>query len=244
MEWTDNGIIVGRRSYGESHSIIELFTENHGKRNGLVHGATSKRRQPFLELGNTLNVTWKGRSHQQLGYFSPIEPVAQRANRNLESPLALCAIGAVTAMLRTSLDEGDGRESSIYESTEVLLDAINQMDIWPALYVKWEVFLLSTMGFGLDFTRCAVTGHADGLTHMSPRTGKAVRGKEAPDYVDRLLEIPEFLIRTSAKIDKKDIRNGLNLTGYFIKNRLYAAINKPPPTARDILIEKLVLQVL
>ncbi len=242
MDWKDNGILIGRRSFGESHAIVELLTSNHGKRNGLVHGATSKRRQPILELGNTLNVTWNGRSQDQLGYFSPVEPVTQRANRNLESPKALCAIGSVAALLRTSLDQGEGSESSIFDATEVLLDSLENINIWPALYVKWEVFLLSTLGFGLDLSQCAVSGSTDGLTHVSPRTGRAVQGKEVSGYVNKLLKVPEFLLNQNADVKPTDIENGLQLTGYFIRNRLYSAINKQPPDARADLIEKLVGQ--
>lgn len=240
MEWKDNGIIIGQKSFGESHSIVELLTGQHGKRNGLVHGASSKRRQPFLQLGNTLNVTWNGKSSEQLGYFSPIESVAERANRNLESSVALCAIGSVTALLRTSLDEGDGNESNIFAVSEVLLDNLKNMDIWPALYVKWEVLLLSTMGFGLDLSQCAVTGETEGLTYVSPRTGRAVRGSSAKGYESRLLRIPEFLVKPNVPVSKGDIEDGLKLTGYFIEDRLYAAIHKPPPSARQILVDKLV----
>lgn len=241
MDWKDNGILIGRKSFGESHSIIELLTKNHGKRNGLVHGATSKRRQPILELGNTLNVTWNGRSQDHLGYFSPIEPVSQRANRNLESPKALCAIGSVAALLRTSLDHGEGGELNIFDSTEFLLDSLEDIDIWPALYVKWEVYLLSTLGFGLDLSQCAVTGSTSGLTHVSPRTGRAVRGIEASDYIDKLLKIPDFLLQQTADVKPTDIKNGLELTGYFIRDRLYATFHKQPPTARADLVEKLVI---
>ena len=240
MEWKDNGIIIGRKMFGESHVILELLTENQGKRKGLVHGAKSKQRQHVLELGNTLSVTWKGRTQEQLGYFSPVESVSERANRNLESPTALSAIQSVTALLRTSLDEGDGNESNIYEVTQILLNSLEDFDIWPALYVKWEVFLLSSLGFGLDLTQCALSGATDGLTHVSPRTGKAVRYLEAQRYVDKLLRIPEFLLRSDAEVENKDLKNGLKLTGYFIKNRMYAAIHKAPPEARDILVNKLI----
>ncbi|MEM6411957.1 MAG: DNA repair protein RecO, partial [Pseudomonadota bacterium] len=82
-------------------------------------------------------------------------------------------------------------------------------------------------------------GSNDGLTHVSPRTGRAVKGSEAEDYVDRLFVLPPFLTDSAAAVSATSIGDGLHLTGYFLERRLYNLINRPPPEARDLLLRRL-----
>jgi DNA repair protein RecO (recombination protein O) len=99
--------------------------------------------------------------------------------------------------------------------------------------------LLSALGFGLDLDRCALSGANDGLTHVSPKTGRAVRGSEAADYVDRLFSLPAFLLDPSAPLGPEDLSNALALTGYFIEQRLFGTVNKTTPIAREHVVQKL-----
>ncbi|MGB2179039.1 MAG: DNA repair protein RecO, partial [Hyphomonas sp.] len=147
---------------------------------------------------------------------------------------------AITAILRMSLDEGDVAGSAMFEATEVLLDQIEAREIWPALYVRWELGLLSALGFGLDLDECAISGANDGLTHVSPRTGRAVRGSEAEDYVARLFRLPSFLVMSSAPVGDEDVADGLKLTGYFLEARVFHAMNRAMPPERDRLVKRLV----
>ncbi|MDX5365757.1 MAG: DNA repair protein RecO C-terminal domain-containing protein, partial [Alphaproteobacteria bacterium] len=99
--------------------------------------------------------------------------------------------------------------------------------------------LLSALGFGLDLDECAVSGANDGLTHVSPRTGRAVRGSEAEQYVDRLFALPAFLIDSRAEIFPGDIPAGLRFTGHFIENRLFASVHRGLPAERERLAYRL-----
>ncbi len=47
--------------------------------------------------------------------------------------------------------------------------------------------LLEELGFGLDLSKCAVTGVTDDLMYVSPRTGRAVSAEAGEPYKDRLL---------------------------------------------------------
>ena len=121
----------------------------------------------------------------------------------------------------------------------MLLDALHDQEVWPALYVRWELGLLSALGFGLDLEKCALSGANDGLTHVSPRTGRAVRGSEAEDYVERLFPLPTFLIDSRAPASLQDVRAGLELTGYFIERRLFNALNRAIPEARGRMVVRI-----
>ncbi|MEM9669735.1 MAG: DNA repair protein RecO [Pseudomonadota bacterium] len=239
VNWTDTALILGGRRFGEGGLILDVLTATRGRRAGLVYGGASRRRRGQLEAGNTVEVAWSGRLEEQLGRFDVAEAITERAADHLDHPQALAAIGAVTAILRDALEEGDAAGSSMYEATLVVLDMLHTDEVWPALYVRWEMGLLAALGFGLDLSKCAVSGENDGLTHVSPRTGRAVRGSEAEDYIDRLFPLPPFLIDASADVTPDALGAGLHLTGHFLERRLYNLINRPPPEARDLLLRRL-----
>ena len=236
MQWRDEGIILGGRKFGESGLILDVLTRTKGRRSGLVHGGASRRKRGQFEPGNSIDLSWSGRLEEQLGRFDVAEATRLRAARLLDLPDALAAVASATSILRGALNEGDEAGSAIYEATTIMLDALEDSAVWPAVYTRWELGLLASLGFGLDLENCAISGANDGLTHVSPRTGRAVRGSEAEDYVDRLFVLPDFLVKPSSDAMPSDIVNGLELTGFFIERRLFHANNKDLPEARRRLL--------
>ena len=43
MDWQDDGLILGVRKHGETSSIVEAMTTQHGRHLGLVRGGRSSR---------------------------------------------------------------------------------------------------------------------------------------------------------------------------------------------------------
>lgn len=239
MEWRDQGIVLGTRRFGESGLILDAFTREHGRQSGFIHGGGSSKKRASYEVGTSLELEWRARNENQLGNFNLSEPTASRAAKFMSSRLSLTALNSVTALLNTSLPDGQAYPN-LHDATETVLDLLAEKDVWPALMVSWEVGFLRTVGYGLDFSRCAVSGRKDNLTHVSPRTGRAACGEEVPDYVDKLLPLPSFLINAEADAEPEDIGKGFRLTGHFITNRLYAEAHKPPPGSRELMIRRLV----
>ena len=224
MEWHDQALILGGRRFGESGLILDVLTQTKGRRSGLVYGGASRKKRALYEAGNALAVTWTGRLEEQLGRFNVAEVTTSRAGRFLDRPEALAAITTITSILRGAVDEGDAAGSSLYQPTTLLLDALDNWPVWPALYAKWELGLLSALGFGLDLDKCALSGANDGLTHVSPKTGRAVRGSEAEGYVERLFRLPAFLIDPAALAMAEDI---LEVTGGIQINTIVLLTPKP-----------------
>ncbi len=239
ISWEDEALILGGRRFGEGGLILDVLTSGYGRRAGLVYGGASRRRRGQLEAGNTVELKWSAREETQLGRFDVAESTKARGAHLMDDGDALSAMACMMSVLRSSLEEGDSQASIMYDATNVVLDMLSEPDVWPALYVRWEMGLLASLGFGLDLTACAVSGANDGLTHVSPKTGRAVKGSEAEDYVDRLLVLPQFLIDPTAPVTPAGIGEGLLLTGHFLERRLYALINKPPPEERDRMIARL-----
>jgi DNA repair protein RecO (recombination protein O) len=237
-EWTDRAIALGLRRFGETGAILDVFARERGRARGLIYGGASRAKRAVLQPGNTLAVTWRARAEDSLGHFAVAEPEAERTAMHLSDAETLSALSAIAELLMAATHEGEGKPA-LFDAAETLLDALALPDVWPALFVRWELGLLSVMGYGLDLSTCAISGANDGLTHVSPRSGRAVRGSEAEDYLSRLLVLPQFLIDPRTPATPVDIAAGFRLTGYFLSERLFADLNKPVPDARYLMIDRL-----
>ncbi|MEM8985947.1 MAG: DNA repair protein RecO [Pseudomonadota bacterium] len=232
MEWSDNGIVLSARPHGEGHAVVELLTAGHGRHAGLVYGGAGRRMRPALEIGNLVAAHWRGRLAEHLGTLT-IELEKAEAARFLDDPLKLAGLSAACAVASSSLPEREPHPA-LYEAMRVLIAHMEDDDLWPALYVKWELGLLQELGFGLDLDRCAVTG-ASGpnapLTHVSPKSGRAVSAEAAEPYLDKLLPLPGFL-RRAEEPQPQDIADGLSLSGHFLERRVFHLANKQAPEPR------------
>ena len=85
-----------------------------------------------------------------------------------------------------------------------------------------------------------VTGASGNLTHVSPKTGRAVSASAAAPYAERLLPLPRFL-RAGQKggVSREDVLNGLGLTGHFLELRLLGPQDLTLPEARRQLADLL-----
>ena len=230
MEWRDTGFVLAAKRHGESGLIVELLTAEHGRHAGLVRGGQSPRRRALFQPGNRVVAGWRGRLPEHLGMLE-CELLEAHAARFLDDADRLAALSAAAALLLAALPEREPH-AHIFASFAALLGAFDSSD-WPEAYVVWECGLLAALGFGLDLTRCAVTGATDDLSHVSPRTGRAVSPAAAVPYRDKLLPLPAFLWR-EATASRTDIAAGLALTEHFLVHHLLAPHGRglPEPRAR------------
>ena len=237
MEWRDQGILLSTRRHGETSAIIEVFTPAQGRHAGVVRGGTSRKIAPILQPGAQLDLSWRARLEDHIGAFV-VEPVRSRAALVLGDRMALAGLNAVTALLSYCLPEREPH-GALYRRTEALLDLLGDGALWPLAYLRWEMSLLEEMGYGLDLSRCAVTGTTEGLVYVSPKSGRAVSAKGAGDWADRLLPLPEVLRGTGAAEDA-EIVEALRTTGHFLEHHLAAGLgSRPLPGARARYVELL-----
>ncbi len=231
MDWQDQGCVLATRRHGETSAIVEVFTRDHGRHAGVVRGATSRKTAPNLQPGTQLSVTWRARLEDHLGAFT-VEPIRSRAAALMGGRLELAALNAVTALLSFTLPEREAHPR-LYGQTIALMDMIGEAEPWPLAYLHWELALLDEMGFGLDLSRCAVTGATDGLAYVSPKTGRAVSEAGAGDWKDRLLPLPACLL-TPSHVDPAELSAGLRTTGHFLAHHLAPSLgDRPLPPARQ-----------
>ena len=234
MEWHDEGIVLSTRKHGETSAIVTLLTREHGRHLGLVRGGMSANKRGLFQPGNRVRATWRARLLDHLGSFS-CEMGAAIAAPLMADRLQLAALSAACAIAETALPEREPF-TSVYEALEIFLNVLDQ-NIWPTIYVKWELGLLQELGFRLDLSRCAASGKIDNLTHVSPKTGRAVSKEEAEPYKHILLRLPPFLITQSKAASWCEILDGLRLTGFFLEKQIFnQKENSQAPPARGRLI--------
>jgi DNA repair protein RecO (recombination protein O) len=232
MDWQDDGILLSARPHGETAAIVELFTPGRGRHAGVVRGGQSRRLRGVLQPGAQVQAAWHARLGEHLGAFA-IEPRASRAAL-WEDRAALAGIGAVTALLSATLPEREPHPA-LYAATLTLLDAMT-LPGWAAVYLRWEIGLLAELGFALDLTRCAVSGVAQGLAFVSPRSGRAVARAAAAGWEGRLLPLPACL-GGAGPAGPADLAQAFALTGHFLSRE--ALHDRPLPAARGRLVARL-----
>lgn len=230
MDWSDEGLILGVRRHGETAAILEVLTRRHGRYLGLIHGGQSRKMRPVLQTGNSVAVNWRARLSEQLGTFSA-EIIQSYAAIALQDKKALAGLNTVCGLARL-LPERE-QQGGLYEAMIVILDHLQLNEVWPGLLVRWELELLRELGVGLDLNKCVVTGSRSELVYVSPKSGCAVSETAGKPYHDKLMKLPVFLTSESqAQVTEKDILSGLELTGYFLQNRVLEARGLEFPEAR------------
>ena len=236
MEWVDDAIVLGARPFGEGKLVAEVFAREHGRFGGVVHAG--RKSQPILQSGNVVHCGWKARLSEQLGFFNPLELIEPHATRLLDDPAALAGLTSAVSLVRGAAAERQAYPQ-LYDALIVLIEAMPHREIWPALYARFELGLLGALGYGLDLSRCAVTGATEGLAWVSPRTGRAATYEAGAPHADVLLRLPPFLVDAEAELAEGDVADAFALSGYFLERRLFDQKGEGLPEARRRLIERL-----
>jgi DNA repair protein RecO (recombination protein O) len=236
MQWRDTGFVLAARRYGESALIVELLTREHGRHAGLLRGGQSPRVRAVLQPGNEVAATWRGRLAEHLGTIG-CELVRAHAARLLDDPGRLAGLASASALLIAALPEREP-QPDVFASFARLVEVLDSAADWLAQYVKWEQGLLGAIGFGLDLSRCAVSGEVADLAYVSPRTGRAVSRAAGLPYRDKLLPLPGFLWREEPA-DRHQIALGMALTGHFLTHHVFSPQGRTLPAARIRLAERI-----
>ena len=202
MLWTDEGIVLGVKRHGEANAILELMMREHGRHLGLVRGGFSSRLKPVLQPGNTVSATWRARLDEHLGNYT-VEGLVLRAANFFSAPHAIYGVTHLAALMRL-LPERDPH-TALYNALDDILGHLEDPRLSAPVVVRFELQVLSELGFGLDLDRCVATGSA------------------GEPWADRMLRLPAFLRERDAKPVGNDIADGFALTGYFLTRHVLEA---------------------
>ena len=232
MQWTDDAIVLSAQPHGETSLVVQLLTRERGRHAGRVRGGRSPRTLSIYQTGNLVLASWRARLEEHLGHLA-CEPVHGYVAALMDDPDRLAALAAAASTAEAAIPEREPHPE-VFESLLQLLVALERDPNWAVVYVRWERTLLADLGFGLDLARCAVTGGAEDLAYVSPKTGRAVSRAGAGIYKDRLLRLPPFMVAGEAAantpVPLDDVAEALSLTGFFLQR--HALQERPLPAAR------------
>jgi len=259
MQWTDFGIVLNQKPYSESFAIVSIFTENNGKFLGLMRNSNSKKSTNSLaqfQPGSIVQATWKARLPEHLGNWqlemeTPVWPLLA-GGKFTDYKSRLAALSCVCSLLDQTLPERHPYDD-LYQGIKKFMANDLLKENWLPEYIKFELNLLSNLGFGLNLDYCTVTKTRDNLAYVSPKSGSAVCKDVGAPYADKLLILPSFIAKAPQEEDstlpptchhqtqipsqipsKSDLISALHLTGYFLYN--FVLEEKPLPLLRQTLV--------
>ena len=221
MNWENEGFILSKRKFRENAIILEVFTSDFGKVNGIVYGGTSRKVKNYLQLTNKIYLNYVSKSDNRIGYFKTelIEAFAPRYFNNKNKILCL---NSITSILRILLPENQ-KSKNIYNSLENLLSHFDNKD-WFLNYLYWELNLISNLGFGFDTDKISNT---NGQKNINIKI----------DNID--YKIPIFLIsKDNVNINSNEIYEGLLFTRKLMENKFFIPNNIKFPLSRKIFENK------
>ena len=229
MEWDAPAIVLDARPFGEGDAVATVFSEAHGVHRGLARGGSARSRAATWQAGNLVQARWVARLSDQLGSLTAelVHPAAALA---MDDPLALSMLSAACAVAQGAMPER-GPYPRVFQGLLALVARLATGQRLLAEQIRWEAGLLADLGYGLDLSCCALTGVADGLAYVSPRTGRAVAGEAAGTWKTQLLRLPPLLLQAEPGC-AADWRDGLRLTGHFLARDAFGHQHRPLPQAR------------
>lgn len=228
VEWRDRAILLEAMKFADHDAIVTVFSREHGVHKGICKAALTKKNRSQMEPGNIADVRWNARLQEHLGKIS-LEVDMAIASRVMLDTLKLTTLGSVCSLLKATLPEHDPHPQ-LFDAVEGFLNHMAEADQpfeWLSHYIALEVRLLEALGFGLDLSECAATGLRENLTHVSPKSGRAVSGQAAAPYLDKLLPLPDFISKSTFAACWAEAADGLRLTGHFLEHWLLQAIHQP-----------------
>ncbi|WP_419729286.1 DNA repair protein RecO [Lichenicola sp.] len=243
MEWEAPAIVLAASSYGEGGAVAHVLSEEFGAYRGLVRGGSSRTQASLWQPGNLITARWFARLPEQLGTLTA-ELVHPSSARLLQHARPLAMLSSACAVADGALPEREPHPNLFHGLTRLLtllsLDPAEAEQAGPAALIRWEMLMLSDLGYGLDLSGCAVCGGTDNLAWVSPRTGRAVSQEGAGAWADRLLRLPPFMLDDADPGCAADWRDGLRLTGHFLERDAFGQRHRPVPQARGRLYDMMV----
>ncbi|MBP6031329.1 MAG: DNA repair protein RecO [Sphingobium sp.] len=233
-------ILCSVRAHGEHGAVVRALTPDNGLVTGYVRGGRSRTMRPVLVPGNRVQAEYRARTAEQLASLTveldhSIAPI-------LAEPLPAAAIEWVCALTAVALPE-ENAYPPLYAALSAVLDAIEAAPAargWALALVRYELLLLSHIGFGLDLSTCATTGAGpESLTYVSPRTGAGVSALGARGYEAKLLPLPAFLHDGSGEAEWGAIFSGFALTRHFLERSVLTERRADVLASRDRLVDRL-----
>lgn len=237
--WDDEGLILSSINYSETSIILKVFTRNYGVQKGFVRGAKSKKKSNIYEAGNLVSISFKSRTEDMLGIFL-VDLMKPSPLLYLNDLKRFSCIISVINLLEFSLLESEAETELYFYSKNLINKIFSYEEGWIEEYIRWEVFLLKKIGFGLELSKCILSNKKTNLSYVSPKSGCAVNKEAGKQWEKKLLELPKFLISDN-KANRSELRKGFKITTYFL-TKFANSIDKILPFTRSNFMDNILIK--
>ena len=218
MNWNDSGFLLSKNKYNENSIIAEIFTENYGKRSGLIFGASSKKIKNYLEIGNKLHINHKYKDEGKIGYFK-VEILKPHTPLYFDNKKKLMCLSSAMNLVKILTVEAQ-KNSKIFNLIDNFFLILEKKN-WIKEYIYWELNLLKLIGYDLDLINIV---------------NEEIINSKIKYFVQSNTEkkfVPNFLVHyNQEEIDESDLLKGLVLVGDYLDKTILKPNNINYPISR------------
>ena len=226
MNWEDEGFILSKRKFRENAIILEVFTNEFGKVNGIVYGGTSRKVKNYLQLTNKIFIINNSKNENKIGYFKT-ELIEAVAPKYFDDKNKILCLNSISSMLKVLLPENQ-KYKNFYSSLSNFFNSLNKKN-WLINYLFWEINLITNLGFGFQ----------SNIKAPSDTNINKIYNLKIDDIE---YKIPDFLI--SKKVDQvsnNELYQGLVFCRTLMENKFFNPNNLKFPKSRRLLENKFIL---
>jgi DNA repair protein RecO (recombination protein O) len=221
MNWQDEGFLLSKRKFRENANIVDVFTNNYGKKSGIVYGGNSRKIRNYLQISNKIYVFYTAKNENRIGYFKTelIEPISPKYFNDKKRTSSLLSL---TSLLNILLPDSQPHKK-IYSSLHELINNFYNTE-WAMLYVYWELNLIKELGFNPNLNLF--------------KNKIEIERKFCNLDIDNIkYRVPNFLITEELpiNINNQIIRQALTFTRSLMINKFFIPNNLVFPKSRILM---------
>ncbi|MDO8527304.1 MAG: DNA repair protein RecO [Deltaproteobacteria bacterium] len=158
---TDEAIVLRVRDYGESDSIVSLFTKGEGRLSGIAKWAKKSRKRfgAALEIGACVHLVYDDHPHRDMVLLKEVNRLDLIQGWR-SSWLSITAASFALELAAKLLPEKQ-QALQKYEVLEAFLKGLNEETLLPYLF-DLQFRFLALSGWEPDFENCGICGHVLG----------------------------------------------------------------------------------
>ncbi|MBA4249137.1 MAG: DNA repair protein RecO [Candidatus Puniceispirillum sp.] len=232
MKWSDEGIVVNVKTFNEKAYVLTLFCKENGKKRGLFQNSKSQNGAALISVGDIGQALWFGRLQDQLGKFS-FERKHQTSLYCFQCSLKNAVFNHLYDIINILPDSHTyPKLYELFYHINIEMQHFNSKDLIIQICL-FELLLLSELGFGFDFSHCAVSGVSE-VFYISPQSGQCVSREIGIPYHSKLFIIPCFWKKLDLNEDQiiedfalespqlyQELQTSLRITEFFLKKHIF-----------------------
>ena len=228
--------ILHQRPYTDSKILVELLSQKFGRVSTVFRASKKARNAGTLANFRAMEAKWSGKG--QLKTLHSLEASLNSTPCVLSGKALFCGF-YLNELLTRALPESDEsafEEASmvftLYEQTLKKIEKIQEIkEVEPALR-RFELFLMATLGFGLDFT---VDAHGNAIDESKAYAFSMGEGFSLVSGVNEIREslFPGYVISALSKGDFSKLET-LKFAKFLSRKMLPLAIGDRPLKSREL----------